>query len=96
MTSTIDLIQISGTVLDAPALTSDDLVEFVVADDLTRREYLVRLPRTALAADVTLDAHVRVAGAAGWVVPGRVWRHEPSRTILQANDVQLAEFAFAA
>ncbi|PZE25365.1 MULTISPECIES: hypothetical protein [unclassified Curtobacterium] len=96
MTSTIDFIQISGTVLDAPVLTTDDLVEFVVADDVSRREFLVRLPRTELGAHVVAGAHVQAAGAAGWVVPGRPWRHEPSRTILQAHDVQLAALAFAA
>jgi len=95
MTSTITLVRIDGTVTAAPVLTSDDLVEFVVVDD-TQREFLVRLPRTELGAHVSTGAHVRATGAEGWVVPGRPWRHEPSRTILQAHDVQLDELAFAA
>lgn len=94
MTTALNLIQIGGTVTTAPALTHDNLVEFVVADGT--REFLVRLPRTDLGAGVTLGAHVRAAGAEGWVVPGRSWRDEPSRTILQASEVQLGELAIAA
>jgi hypothetical protein len=95
MTNTIELLRITGIVTTAPVLSHDDIVEFVVADDFAR-EYLVRLPRTALGAHVAPGVRVQAAGQEGWKVPGRGWRHEPSRTLLQANDVQLAELALAA
>jgi hypothetical protein len=88
MTSTINLIRIDGTVTTAPTLTYDNLVEFVVADDLAR-EFLVRLPLSDLGAHVEPGARVTATGAEGWVVPGRSWRDEPSRTIVQAHEVQL-------
>lgn len=93
--TTIDHIRITGTVLQDPTLSHDDMIEFVVADD-ARREFIVRLPRTELGAHVTRGAHVLATGALGWTVPGRAWRHEPSRTIVQANDVQLASLVLAA
>jgi hypothetical protein len=37
-----------------------------------------------------------VSGEAGWVVPGRSWRGEASRTILLAASVQAPELALAA
>ena len=95
MTNTIDLIRITGTVATEPVLTLDDIVEFVVRDDLGR-EYLVRLPRIELGAHVAGGARVVATGAEGWNVPARSWLHEPARTIVQANDVQLAGLALAA
>jgi hypothetical protein len=95
MTSTLNLISITGTVATAPALTHDNLVEFVVVDD-TAREFVVRIPRSELGGHVTPGARVLATGAEGWVIPGRTWRGEPSRTIVQAHDVQLRDLAFAA
>ena len=95
MTHTISLITIRGTVLTAPAIASGHLVEFVVAAD-SGSEFLVRIPLTDLGAAVRPGVHVVASGAEGWVVPGRAWRDEPSRTIIQAHDVQLRELAFAA
>jgi hypothetical protein len=93
--TTLALTHIDGIVASIPTLTHEDLVEFVVIDEL-HREYLVRLPRTELGAHVRVGDHVLVSGAEGWVVPGRAWFGEPSRTILQAHEVRLAEFAIAA
>jgi hypothetical protein len=93
--TTIELIRITGTVTSAPTLSHDDVVEFIVTDDTTR-EYIVRMPRIELGAHVEPGARVQAAGAEGWTIPGRAWRHEPSRTLLQANDVQLAQLALAA
>ncbi|MFZ7088349.1 hypothetical protein [Curtobacterium sp. RRHDQ10] len=93
--TTLDLTHVDGTVASIPVLTHEDLVEFVVIEGL-HHEYLVRLPRTDLGAHVRLGDHVLVAGAEGWVVPGRAWFGEPSRTILQAHEVRLAEYAVAA
>jgi len=95
MNNTISLITIDGTVTTAPVLTHDNLVEFVVADDISR-EFVVRIARSELGGHVTPGARVVASGAEGWVIPGRAWRDEPSRTILQAHDVQLRELAFAA
>ncbi|GAA4265685.1 hypothetical protein [Frondihabitans peucedani] len=95
MNNIISLITIDGTVTTAPVLTHDNLVEFVVADD-TAREFVVRIPRTDLGAHVARGARILASGAEGWVIPGRAWRDEPSRTILQAHEVQLRELAFAA
>jgi hypothetical protein len=96
MTTIFSIIRIDGIVLTAPSLTSGNLVEFVVTDDDSAREYLVRIPRTELGQDIAVGAHVRATGSEGWIVPGRAWRREPSRTILDAHDVQLRELAFAA
>jgi hypothetical protein len=95
MTTTIDLIRITGTVTSAPVLTLDDIVEFAVHTE-TGSEYLVRLPRIELGAHVAAGARVLVTGAEGWKVPARSWRHEPARTIVEAHDVQLAGLALAA
>jgi hypothetical protein len=96
MTTIYSIIRIDGTVTSAPSLSSDGRVEFVVLDGDSGREFLVRIPRTELGGDVTVGAHVRTTGSEGWIIPGRSWRHEPSRTILDAHDVQLAELAYAA
>jgi hypothetical protein len=95
MNNIISLISIDGTVTTAPALTHDNLVEFVVVDDSTR-EFVVRIPLTELGGHVVPGARVLASGAEGWVIPGRSWRDEPSRTIVQAHDVQLRDLAFAA
>lgn len=95
MNNTISLITIDGTVTTTPAFTHDNLVEFVVVDDASR-EFVVRLPLADLGAHVSIGTRVVASGAEGWVIPGRAWRDEPSRTILQAHDVQLRELAFAA
>lgn len=94
MNNTISLITIDGTVTTAPVLTHDNLVEFVVSDD-SAREYVVRIALSELGAHVARGARVMASGAEGWVIPGRAWRDEPSRTILQAHDVQLHQLAFA-
>lgn len=96
MTTTIELIRITGTVTTAPVLTLDDIVEFIVRDDALGTEFIVRLPRIELGAHVTAGARVHATGAEGWKVPARSWRHEPARTIVQAHDVQLADLALAA
>ncbi|GAA4681688.1 hypothetical protein [Frondihabitans cladoniiphilus] len=95
MNTSLSLITIEGTVTTAPSLTSGNLVEFVVVDDLGT-QFSVRIPRTELGAHVAPGARVVAAGAEGWVIPGRAWRDEPSRTILQAHDVQLRRSAYAA
>jgi hypothetical protein len=95
MTNTLSLISIEGTVQTAPVLTHDNLVEFTVSDD-TLRQFAVRLPLAELGSHVTPGVRVMVTGAEGWVIPGRAWRDEPSRTIVQAHDVQLRDLAFAA
>lgn len=95
MTNTLNLITIAGTVTTAPALTQDNLVEFVVVDDAAR-EFVVRIPRSELGGHVAPGARVLASGAEGWVIPGRTWQNEPSRTIVQAHDVQLRDLAFAA
>ena len=95
MNKTISLITIDGTVTTAPVLTHDNLVEFVVVDG-DSAEFVVRLPLADLGQHVSIGTRVVASGAEGWVIPGRAWRDEPSRTILQAHDVQLRELAFAA
>lgn len=95
MTKALTLISIDGTVTTAPALTHDNLVEFVVVDAFAR-EFVVRIPLGELGSHVAPGAHVLASGAQGWVIPGRAWRDEPSRTIVQAHDVQLRDLAFAA
>jgi len=95
MNTLISLITIDGTVTTAPVLTHDNLVEFVVVDD-SAAEFVVRIGLHELGGHVTPGARVVASGAEGWVIPGRSWRDEPSRTILQAHDVQLRSLAFAA
>ena len=89
------LTTVTGTVTSAPATTLARLVEVVVVDD-SGREWLVRARRGELGRDVRPGAVVTVEGAEGWVVPGRSWRHEPSRTILQASRVTTRQLALAA
>jgi len=62
---------------------------------LTGENLYVRVDLEATAADRT-RATVTVEGAQGWVIPGRSWRHEPSRTIVQASSVEARELALAA
>ncbi|RKR76703.1 hypothetical protein [Frondihabitans australicus] len=93
--TTINLLRIEGAVASTPVLTHDNLVEFVVVDDAAR-EFVVRIPRTDLGAPLHIGERVSAAGAEGWVIPGRTWVAEPSRTILQASDVQPSGYAFAA
>ncbi|MBF4600338.1 hypothetical protein ITJ55_05915 [Frigoribacterium sp. VKM Ac-1396] len=90
-----DTISITGTVATAPTLTTARLVEFVVVDD-HGTEFAVRAWRDDVTAAVRPGATVTVHGAAGWVIPGRSWRHEPSRTIVQASSVETRELALAA
>ena len=91
----LTIINIDGIVTSVPRLTAGNLVEFVVTDD-DRREFVIRIARQELGGDVQLGSRVMASGAEGWVIPGRSWRDEPSRTIVQAHDVQLRELAFAA
>jgi len=93
--NTLTLIRIDGVVQTTPVVTHDHLVEFVVTDDAAR-EFVVRIPQGDLRAPLAAGDHVRARGAEGWVIPGRAWVAEPSRTILQASDVEVAGFAIAA
>ena len=79
-------VTVTGTVATTPVTTIARLVEFVLVDDADR-QWLVRARRGELGHDVVEGARVSVDGAEGWVVPGRSWRREPSRTILQASTV---------
>ena len=88
-------VTVSGTVATTPVTTIARLVEFVLVDDADR-QWLVRARRGELGADVAEGARVTVDGAEGWVVPGRSWRGEPSRTILQASTVVARTLALAA
>lgn len=88
-------VTVTGTVATIPVTTIARLVEFVLVDDADR-QWLVRARRGELGADVTEGARVTVDGAEGWVVPGRSWRGEPSRTILQASTVVARTLALAA
>ena len=90
-----DIISITGTVTTAPTLTTARLVEFVVVDD-RGTEFAVRAWRDDVTAAVRVGASVVVDGAAGWVIPGRSWRREPSRTIVQAYAVGTTALALAA
>ncbi|PYY33729.1 hypothetical protein DEJ32_15795 [Curtobacterium sp. MCPF17_046] len=65
-------------------------------EDRSQREYLVRMPADDLGLFLTPGVRVAVDGEAGWVVPGRSWRGEASRTILQARAVRAPELALAA
>lgn len=94
-TFTDSLTTVTGTVATTPVTTLARLVEFVVIDD-DRREWLVRARRGELGRDVRPGAVVTVEGAEGWVVPGRSWRGEPSRTILQSSGVTTRHLALAA
>lgn len=89
------LTTVTGTVTTSPVTTLARLVEVVVVED-DGREWLVRARRGELGRDVRPGAVVTVEGAEGWVVPGRSWRREPSRTILQASSVTARHLALAA
>jgi hypothetical protein len=85
-----------GTALAAPIITPDRVAEFPLRDALSDREYLVRIPAHRMPAAIDAGAEVRIDGEAGWTIPGRSWRHEASRTVLQAASVDAAELALAA
>ncbi|NII40581.1 hypothetical protein E9228_001217 [Curtobacterium flaccumfaciens] len=87
---------ITGTAIAAPTVSPDRIAEFPVREDRSQREYLVRMPADDLGLFLTPGVRVAVDGEAGWVVPGRSWRGEASRTILQARAVQAPELALAA
>ena len=89
-------ITILGTAIAAPAISPDRIAEFPVRDADTQREYLVRVPVDTLDLFVTPGIRVEVDGEAGWTVPGRSWRGEASRTILQAVTIRRSELALAA
>ncbi len=91
-----DRLSIIGTALTAPRTTPDNIAEFPVRDVWTGREYLVRIDADDLAFPVSAGDRVEVRGEAGWTVPGRSWRGEASRTLLQAQDVSAGELLLAA
>jgi hypothetical protein len=94
--TTNDVITIGGTAIAAPVVSPDRIAEFPVREDRSQREFLVRMPADDLGLFITGGARVTVSGEAGWVVPGRSWRGEASRTILLAASVQAPELALAA
>ena len=89
-------ITITGTALAAPTVSPDRIAEFGVRDDRSQREYLVRIPADDLGLFITRGARVDIDGEAGWTVPGRSWRGEASRTLVQAQSVRTGELALAA
>ncbi|GAA3339879.1 hypothetical protein GCM10017714_17360 [Curtobacterium pusillum] len=89
-------ITISGTALAAPTVSPDRIAEFGVRDERSQREYLVRIPADDLRHFISRGARVDVDGEAGWTVPGRSWRGEASRTLVQAQSVRAGELALAA
>ncbi|MBT2501431.1 hypothetical protein [Curtobacterium sp. ISL-83] len=89
-------ITVIGTALAAPTTTPDRIAEFPVQDVWTGREYLVRIAADGLDTPVIPGARVEVHGETGWTVPGRSWRGEASRTLLQAQDVAAGELLLAA
>lgn len=89
-------ITITGTALAAPTVSPDRIAEFTLRDDRSAREYLVRLDADDLDVFLTRGARVAVDGEAGWTVPGRSWRGEASRTLLQAHEVTAGELLLAA
>jgi hypothetical protein len=91
-----DRLSIIGTALAAPVTTPDNIAEFPVRDVWTGREYLVRIDADDLGVFVTAGARIEVRGEAGWTIPGRSWRGEASRTLLQAQDVTAGELLLAA
>ena len=93
MKSTITTI--TGTVTTVPTLTTARLAEFVVVD-ASGAEFVVRAWSDVVTDDVRVGATVTVEGAQGWVIPGRSWRREPSRTIVQAYAVSAHALALAA
>jgi len=90
-----NIITVSGTVTTEPAPTTARLLEFVVVD-ASGAEYVVRAWADAVSDAVRVGSAVTVEGAQGWVIPGRSWRREPSRTIVQAYAVSTAALALAA
>lgn len=93
MKSTITTI--TGTVTTVPTLTTARLVEFVVVD-ARGAEFAVRAWSDVVTDAVHVGATVTVSGTEGWVIPGRSWRREPSRTIVQAYSVDTAALLLAA
>jgi hypothetical protein len=93
MKSTITTI--TGTVSTVPTLTTARLVEFVVVDD-RGAEFAVRAWSDVVTDAVRIGATVTVSGTEGWVIPGRSWRGEPSRTIVQAYAVTTDALLLAA
>jgi hypothetical protein len=89
-------ITISGTALAAPTITPDRVAEFGVRDERSQREFLVRIAADDLGLFISRGARVDVDGEAGWTVPGRSWRGEASRTLVQARSVRAGELALAA
>jgi len=89
-------ITIIGTALAAPTISPDQIADFPVRDVWTGREYLVRIDAGALGGFVAPGTRVEVTGETGWTVPGRSWRGESSRTLLQAQDVSVGELLLAA
>ncbi|WP_423919374.1 hypothetical protein ACPEEZ_12190 [Frigoribacterium sp. 2-23] len=81
---------ITGTVATVPTHTTARLSEFVVVDDAAR-QYVVRAWADSITERVRPGAVVTVAGAEGWVIPGRSWQNEPSRIIVQAYAVDVAD-----
>ena len=90
-----NIVTLSGTVTTAPVLSTARLAEFVVVD-AAGAEYVVRAWSDVVTDDVHVGASVTVEGAQGWVIPGRSWRREPSRTIVQAYAVSAHALALAA
>jgi serine acetyltransferase len=80
-----NIVTLSGTVTTAPVLSTARLAEFVVVG-----------AGGVVTDDVRVGASVTVEGAQGWVIPGRSWRREPSRTIVQAYAVSAHALALAA
>ena len=89
-------ITITGTALAAPTVSPDRVAEFALRDDRSAREWLVRMPADDLGLFITRGARLAVDGESGWTVPGRSWRGEASRTLVQARSVHAAELALAA
>lgn len=93
--TTNERITITGTAIAAPTISPDRIAEFPVRSGWT--DYLVRVPADRLDLFVVVPGTpVSIAGEAGWVVPGRSWLGEGSRTLLLAQDVRAAELALAA
>ncbi len=89
-------ITIIGTALAAPTVSPDRIAEFGVRDERSQREYLVRIPADDLGRFITRGSRVDIDGEAGWTVPGRSWRGEASRTLVQAQSVRTGDLALAA
>jgi len=90
-----NIITVSGTVTTEPSPSTPRLVEFVVVDD-RGAEFVVRAWADVVTDAVRVGSAVTVEGAQGWVIPGRSWRREPSRTIVQAYAVSTGALVLAA